>query len=122
MSIDKNTLYRKNWKRNLLKNKECGDCGVEEGELHKIGCDLELCSICGEQFITCDCDYHEKLENRVPFIWFPNICEYCGELWPELFMDDDWEKVLPRIYWRKVLCPDCWQYIKGLLVSGKRDR
>ncbi len=104
------------------------DCDVKEGELHELGCDMERCSICGGQFISCDCNYDEKLKRkasegmaprkRVPFICFPLICDYCGELWPELFMDDEWKDILPEIYWEKLLCLDCWKYIKELLTSG----
>jgi len=101
----------------LYKRKRCGDCGVEEGELHQLGCDLERCPICEGQFISCDCNYDKKLKKRVPFINFPLICEYCGELWPEFFMDDEWKDILPKIYWKKLLCLDCWEYIKGILAS-----
>jgi len=111
-------LYKKNWKKNILRKKRCGDCGVEEGELHQLGCDLERCPICEGQFISCDCNYNEKLKKRVPFINFPLICEYCGELWPEFFMDDEWKDLLPKIYWKKLLCLDCWKYIKGVLAPG----
>lgn len=39
------------------KNKTCHDCGVEEGEIHKYGCDMERCPFCGGQLITCSCKY-----------------------------------------------------------------
>jgi len=33
----------------------CGDCKVDEGELHQVGCDHEKCPICnnGQQLISC---------------------------------------------------------------------
>lgn len=34
----------------------CGDCGVGMDGLHHPGCDMEFCSQCGEQWITCDCN------------------------------------------------------------------
>ncbi len=113
-------MNKATWKERLYQESRCGDCGVKEGELQELGCDMERCSICGGQFISCDCNYDEKLKQRILFICFPLICDYCGELWPEFFMDDEWKDILPEIYWDKLLCLDCWKYIKGLLTNGAR--
>lgn len=32
---------------------QCHDCGVERGELHRVGCDAEQCPVCGTQLIAC---------------------------------------------------------------------
>lgn len=101
--------------QDIYKRKHCGDCGVLEGQIHEDDCDMERCPLCGGQFIRCNCDPDEKSKNRTPYIQFPNICDYCGKLWPKIFRDDEWKSVLPEIYWKKRLCSDCWQYIKNLI-------
>lgn len=33
----------------------CGDCGIQAGGLHHLGCDLEPCPRCGRQLLSCGC-------------------------------------------------------------------
>ena len=77
------------------KRNRCGDCQVLEGELHLPGCDAERCPSCGGQRITCECRYLTVRE-RIPWWSEPNFCVRCGELWPLLFMEDDWSRVVIR--------------------------
>jgi hypothetical protein len=39
----------------------CPACHVATGELHELGCPVELCPWCGGQLVQCSCRY-EKLE------------------------------------------------------------
>lgn len=45
--------------------KRCSDCAVKEGELHWVGCDWEVCPICGGQRMCCDCKLKGK--KRIPY-------------------------------------------------------
>lgn len=44
---------------------KCHDCSVKPGELHKTGCDWEVCFLCGRQLISCYCSTEER--ERIPF-------------------------------------------------------
>lgn len=44
----------------------CGDCGVQAGGLHHLGCDLERCPRCRRQWVSCGCSWlDEETESLV---------------------------------------------------------
>jgi len=52
-----------------LKLNACPDCGVEAGQPHKSGCDVERCSACGRQRFECGCEGHDPLFARWTGLW-----------------------------------------------------
>lgn len=44
--------------------RSCPDCGVSAGNCHKIGCDIEFCSVCGWQRLACEGDEECKGHDR----------------------------------------------------------
>jgi hypothetical protein len=40
--------------------KQCDDCGVKLGEYHRSGCDNEICFVCSQRLVECDCEINEK--------------------------------------------------------------
>jgi hypothetical protein len=50
-------------------NTICGDCGVQPGQLHKRGCDVERCPYCGGQMIFCDCNLPRRVPDKDRLPW-----------------------------------------------------
>lgn len=51
------------------KPRPCGDCAVLPGRPHESGCDVERCSVCGDQWIGCGHKRHDRLFARWTGYW-----------------------------------------------------
>lgn len=95
----------------------CHDCGCQEGELHKRGCDVERCPKCGSQLIGCEHgDETFPDAERHPFMIHGIFCGRCGTRFPEFFnvTDEVWKHYIPPDIRKEVICWECFCIIKTL--------
>ena len=70
---------------NKLEN--CYDCGVKPGKIHISGCDIERCSVCGSQYISCGCKEHDPVFSRWTGIWPGSLeADFLGITLNEFYM------------------------------------
>ena len=123
----------------------CHDCGINEGEIHQFGCDMEVCPFCGGQAIGCECAYKQlgidcspgtdvyenglnkeqeaewliwlNTKGRIPYIQWPWVCARCGVLWPDMFMvpQEEWDRYIQPDMRDCILCRSCYDEIKHLI-------
>jgi hypothetical protein len=60
-----------------------------------------------------------KQKGLIRCIKTPIICARCGELWPTLFMVDDWPTVIPADLQHKVLCRKCYELVKSFILEAQ---
>ena len=96
----------------------CGDCGCEEGELHNYfpDCDHEICPLCKQQLLSCNCDKTKITDKiREPFFYSGFSCLRCGTFMPDLIMvsDEEWKFICGITYpLNCILCKKCMDFIK----------
>lgn len=95
----------------------CHDCNVKEGELHQMGCDMEICPKCKGQLLSCDCSNEDIVElGREPYFKIVHTCERCGKIFPDMFKvsDKEWKLICGLTYSLDcILCKECFEFIKN---------
>ena len=63
-------------------------------------------------------------EGRIPFIFYPSICVYCGRLWPETFIvpDEQWKHYIEPAMQGQILCWPCYCWIRDLTDRYGRNK
>jgi hypothetical protein len=94
----------------------CHNCGVPEGQEHRVGCTAEVCPGCGAQAIGHRCRRAARLP-RVPFLHFPSVCARCGAVEPPWFGVPDavWAYYVPPYEREAILCETCFKTIVRLI-------
>ncbi len=132
--------------RNEMQNEQCPNCGVDPGQYHVPGCDVERCPYCGGQLISCRCDDVPPLDDRMPWTGeWPGVAECrefgwyatpgprgwvpCGQDEPGLVMEDlnrlhaqaRWDRRNKRFVMRKLGMPQFWRLIEDAKAASGGD-
>lgn len=67
----------------------CPDCHVAVGECHDPGCDVERCSVCRLQWISCGHEQHDPSKARWTGVW-PGEAECKARGWYAVLVDGYW--------------------------------
>lgn len=121
----------------------CGHCGCNEGKFHKEFsingcCDMEICPLCKEQLLLCNCDKFKIVKNNIREPYFENNlisskliefnCARCGkEPSPmEIISNKKWKFICGATYpLNCIICDKCKDFIlnkrKKLKKREKKD-
>jgi hypothetical protein len=94
----------------------CYDCGVAPGQIHRDGCDIEICSVCGGQYLMCGHKNHDPAFARWTGFWPGEVeAEKLG-----LDLNEFWNKSYDQAFFVKPivgpdeLCEECRRKEAGL--------
>lgn len=106
----------------------CNDCGVAEGELHAVFCDMDGCPVCGRQALQCDHCYTVNgrprkrfLATRAPYVEEPVACAHCLRPYPVMFKvtDHEWRANVPASLRHTLLCRACYERIAAWMQAAR---
>lgn len=79
--------------KDMERTEKCHDCGVSIGEQHEDGCDVDRCSDCEGQRLSCECDSEPGVWSGIMMEKYMLLCEELG-LYSK-FTSKGWKKCLP---------------------------